>query len=410
MNKFISNLGNIKEIILKNKTFTKSNKEKLSDLLKEINQLNHKTNVLDELITKSKLTGNDKLTFEKNVNELIETLQNNDNSIIAVNNELTKIVELVDNTIYKYSEKNPMIGVSWNEKNKTWLIINNELQLNTKSKYIEKACDKVKNKISIKNQLFKLEIYAKNNLQYKSKNIILYNSIKEAYFDIKQIINLLDLCEDKTKKKYNEYSKYIVSCTWSKNQYGGYILKEFITEEIMYQIILSSNSEFSKHFKKDISKLLVELRQSGDLIVKDDCLKLNKKEINCEQINEIVLIESNIWQYDDLIVQNKIINLVTKSQHISLSQYMYEHVLYMFIVALQGKDKNVYCKFGYSADIIERISSLKNEYGTKMYLVGIHIIKNQSVEKKFHTMLQTKYPNNHVTPVYKKMGHFKRIK
>ena len=82
-------------------------------------------------------------------------------------------------------------------------------------------------------------------------------------------------------KKYNKFSDNIIGYCPIKNAFGGYTIREFINEETMYQIILSSNSEFSKSFKKDVSKILCQLRKDEQLIITNNG---NLEAITPEQV------------------------------------------------------------------------------------------------------------------------------
>jgi len=96
----------------------------------------------------------------------------------------------------------------------------------------------------------------------------------DAYFDIRHIIQSLELSDNKVDDKYKEYSTQIIGYCPIMNKFGGYFIREFITEETMYNIILSSNSALSKAFKKNVSKILVQLRQEGLLLLTNNNMSI----------------------------------------------------------------------------------------------------------------------------------------
>jgi hypothetical protein len=68
-----------------------------------------------------------------------------------------------------------------------------------------------------------------------------------------------------------------------KNEYGGYIVRELIEEETIYNIILSSESEISKKFKKDVSRLLCKLRENKQLTVTNDKLDVVRDNVERDE-------------------------------------------------------------------------------------------------------------------------------
>ena len=98
-------------------------------------------------------------------------------------------------------------------------------------------------------------------IDYKNCTIILYGGLENSLFDINHIIQILD--QKDPRFKYMEFKDRIIDTCLVKNEYGGYYIKEFVNEGSMFDIILSSTSDFSKRFKKDVSNILVELRKNG---------------------------------------------------------------------------------------------------------------------------------------------------
>jgi len=67
----------------------------------------------------------------------------------------------------------------------------------------------------------------------------------EPYFDIQHIISVLKLQKRALDKKYSDFKKDIITSHWDKNEFGGYIERELIAENTMFNIILSSRSKLA---------------------------------------------------------------------------------------------------------------------------------------------------------------------
>ena len=230
---------------------------------------------------------------------------------------------------------------------------------------------------------------------YKSKSIVLYNNVSNPLFDILHVIRLLDLDIKQEQNKYNEFRDKITNYAFVKNKFDGYILKEFISEGTMYDIILSSNSDFSKSFKKDVSKLLCKLRKSGNLKIINDELTYKKEDV-MDKDNELVLSgdidKLSTMSYkneNDVIFVKKLIKL---GKTIPLTKYMDKHVLYGCIAIIKdiSGEKKVFIKIGYSFDFSDR--KLSNEYGCRFYLIGIKVIQSHKTEDEFHNAVRQNKP------------------
>jgi len=88
--------------------------------------------------------------------------------------------------------------------------------------------------------------------------------------------------------------------------------------------------------------------------------------------------------------------LIRNGAKISLQKYVNQHVMYFFVITISDvEQKNrIFCKIGYTADIIERIKSLKDEYKCEIYLVGLKYIRSEQQEKEFHKAI--KISKNHL--------------
>ena len=62
-------------------------------------------------------------------------------------------------------------------------------------------------------------------------------SNNKAYFDINHIINLFD--NTNIKDKYHEYKNDIIFYDFRDNEFGGFYIKEFISQEIFYKNVIT---------------------------------------------------------------------------------------------------------------------------------------------------------------------------
>ena len=307
--------------------------------------------------------------------------------IIQINMTVDEIEAKLDAEISeynKYTKDNPMLGINWDNKRHKWRL--QYENIDTNSKDLKKLCLKMQEKITPKNQNLILKNRVKNFLYYKNEYFILYNSFDKPLFDIRHILQVLNLTD--INKKYNQYKDKIVGYSIFKNQHNGFNIRELISEETMYNIVLSSNGTFSKSFKGDISTLLVNLRQNNQLIIEKDKLQIKEDKYKNEdnKINKLLNNTENT-DYTDQNLLNYARQLIKDGMKIPLIKYKDKHVLYAFITTLQDQKlklnfKNrILIKYGYSENILDRIPKLHYEYKCHLYLVGLKTIAGKNYER-----------------------------
>lgn len=221
-----------------------------------------------------------------------------------INEELTtdEIENKLDSKIPKYNkyDKNhPMQGVTFNEKNNNFRLQYKNYDSNATN--FTTACEKIKEKITPKNQEKILKKCGKNYFTYMDHFFITYWKNNDPLFDIQHIISVLNLKPSYIKEKYNEFSDKIIYYMWHKNEYDGYILRELIDEKSMYELILSSNSKFSKSFKTDIAQILVQLRKENKLQITNNKIQLktnNSNKFAIQFSTKIIHQQTNVYNYN----------------------------------------------------------------------------------------------------------------
>jgi len=393
------------------------NKEDKKRIISDLNKLLTKTDAKERKcvkialtsLSKGRLSDANKNTFmecKPKLFELVEKYEevfNDEPNQDTIDSDLTtdEVEKLIDGKVKIYakrSESNPMKGVTYDNGSDRYRVTTPNMKTTraTKGSAIKIAHDAQKE--GLRN--FIDENCVKDHFAYKSYYFVTYWEDGEPYFDILHIISTLNLEENSARLKFKEFAsaaKYVCN----KNEYGGYVIRTLITEEVMYELLLSSASKISKLFKKDVSAILANLRRKHKLCIDGDTLKLKKDKMVLSRIESPKAIElCNGWKLNNDPVfkyTNKedchiLESLVSNGSRIFLTNYAHQHVLYAFIMPFEMDDERVIVKFGYSEDIVTRFGKLKTEYKcSEIYLIGIKIIHGQRTEKEFHKILTDTY-------------------
>jgi prophage antirepressor-like protein len=296
-----------------------------------------------------------------------------------------------------------MRGITYDKINNRWRYNRGEINI-TKKNY-EEIMEMAKQQICtvrISNNSGKnvgnFEKYEKKCIKkfftYQNHYFICYWEDNEPYFDIQHIISVLNLKKSSWYDKYDEFRNNIKHNKLHKNKYGGYILREMINEKTTYQIILSSNSTISKSFKKDVSKILANLRKEGQLNISNDKITLNKKTLyGMNESNDKIINNTTypIYYYNNPRHSQFIRHLIKLGSNTSLSKFINKHVLYALIIPLKTDNDCVILKIGYTESINDRLETLQAEYKSNVYFIKAKIISGQKDEEKFHKIIKTKY-------------------
>lgn len=332
--------------------------------------------------------------YEEEYNE-----QSNEDKINKIQT-VDEIEAKLDDKINKYNiykQTHPMKGVSYTKK-KLWKCKigdyeetnkkMNPIIISAKEKLLHKNTVLIDEKMDIK----------KYSFTHSNHYFVCYNHNNIIYFDIQHIISILNLKNNYSRTKYNDYSDQIKCYMWHENNYKGFILRELITRECMFNIILSSESKFSKSFKPHVSKMLDELANENKIIVtnEDFCLKKSQKKCHSNtdfENDKMINIKSYpIYNYDNPYHCIFINDLIEYGRNIPFTKFANEHILYACIIAINTGHKCIIIKFGYTNDIFKRVISLEKDYKSKIYFLKLKIIKGKPDEEKFHSLLKQKYP------------------
>lgn len=230
-----------------NKTNMKDGLEKLIDFTSK--EDNKALQPVIDLLSKGRLSESDKeelIKSRKNVIKIITRYEEEYNELpnedkLDDNLDEKTVEKLLDEKVPKYcgfSKTHPMEGIGY-DKNKEKIRVKTE-KINTYSKNLETATEKIKNSIDAKNQIF-IENITRKVLINNNASIIKYIYNNMSYYDIRHIISILGLKPSACNKKYNDFDNKIKYLFWHKNEYNGYILRELISLNTVKRIIVSSN-------------------------------------------------------------------------------------------------------------------------------------------------------------------------
>lgn len=378
--------------------------------LEELNSIQRKKiSELVKIIKTGRMTKEDKTQYKKTFDELVESTKNTEQEIVK--EQSTEIISpqvQVDNTEKKldqlvkkyngFSEKHPMDCVSYNTAKETYIVrYENET---ASSKKVENICSKALEfmRHNLGNNFSQIVSSDKMMFEYKNQSFITYRHDDKLFFDIRHVINAISSEKRLQDMKYQTFSQQITNYIVVKNEFGGYIIRELIPEETMYEIILSSNSDFSKSFKKDVSKILVKLRQTGQLVLTNNELQVvnyDRTNAQNEEINEALqaVLQRQIspCTYDDSVYEKYVKKLVSRGCEIPLMKYNKQPTMYFVILTLNdptGKNR-IFCKVGFTDDIATRFRSLSDDYKCAVFLVSLKGVKSEKKEKEFHKLMHS---------------------
>lgn len=253
--------------------------DKLNEYLEHLdNDCEFKEDITD--IVNSLADGDIKKSMSKKIQNCLDKMNENtelddvgESTFEVVSNtvKLEEIEKTIDSQIKKYSgfsDKKPMDYVGYDKSQKKYVgRYNKKTRTSTEcSVACHKTLELIKGNIS--ETIKEIVFCHKAMLKYKNKQLILFSENKiDILFDIQHVIGSLNLNVTSSITKYTEFSPKITNYMCVKNEFGGYIIRELIPEEVMYEIVLSSNSEFSKSFKKDVSQIIKNARKDGKLFV-----------------------------------------------------------------------------------------------------------------------------------------------
>ena len=362
--------------LIDSKTMTKELKNNVKEILDKYGDLAEKT----------KEEGNKLVKYNDDISVFIGSIE-----------EVEKKLDMECERYCKFTKNNPAEHIKFDKTNKNYIYESNNKKFARKNQeeVIKMAKTKFKdtfatidgNKILIQ------------KIIYKDKTFLIYDHDNKFYFDINHIINLFDDIKKK-RAKYDKYKDKIELYHIKDNEFGGFFTKEMVGENTFYDMLLNTNSIFTKKFKSDIAQLLIKLRTTGMLSLENDKIDITVDTKAIQKLkqfdNEKILYtpEQYIQTYDNMSLINFIKFRIDEFKKVSICKYHKMHVMYFFIITLSDPSNlnRIICKIGYTCDIAERIRTLKIEFGCNAYLMGLKTINNMNDETDFHKLLKLRFP------------------
>lgn len=233
------------------------------------------------------------------------------------------------------------------------------------------------------NLIHKIVMFKK--IKYKSNEIIIY--IKEIQ-QIEQNELLLDYNHIKELFKINnEINESDKLYDFRDNEYGGYYVKEFITQKTFIDLL--QNNNINNEDINYIKNLLHSVNKSNNNYI----YKNNHKNDYCYNYFNTYDNENRTYENTELV--NFIKDKIFECKNKIWINYVNKHVMYLYIMTLNNPDNRILCKIGYSYNFISRLKQLRSEYNANFYLLGLKLINSEHDEKEFHSYLKTLKPELH---------------
>lgn len=296
----------------------------------------------------------------------------------------------------KYTSRNPMNYVVYNDKQQKWRITTGKQETFGKIEDIrefalgdQNELVRIRNPDSFTKSGDNFCEIKKNYFRYSDKYFMCYWYAGDPHFDIEHVVSVLNLDKDTETKIIKKHDP--VTTLLDINEYGGYIKRNLINENTMYKIILNSRSSFSKTFQESVANILIKLRRDNALVFENNDIKVKSKKYNSLPMD---LTEQNKpYTYRNKEECADIKRAIYKGKQIDINEYTDEHVLYAVLMIMGQDNDDAIIKFGYSENIIVRLSTLRTEYGSEVYLLGIKKIHGESEEKRFHSTIKNMHDN-----------------
>lgn len=347
--------------------------------------------IMNFMMDEDSTMGEDIMTNEDNMenkNTVAIATNKNDTNIKMSKDEVEKMLDANIPKYNRYNSNHPMKGVTWHNKRKKYRVTDKKTKTNNYVLKLDDACNIIMCALT---PSFVHEKMIKHMFAYGGNNFIVYSENGDPCFDIQHMISVLNVKQTSYENKYAEYSKQIVARHWCKNEYGGYILRELIDEDTMYNLVLSSNSKFSKKFKSDVSKILVALRKSGQLQISNDELSLKKTDY-FEQYTALKYMKERPYKYSSGADMDYLRELIARGKDDEIRNHYNKHVLYAMAMLIKNIDDYIIIKIGYSEDLKTRIKTLEKDYNCETIFLAARPISGKREELAFHKKLRDKYP------------------
>jgi prophage antirepressor-like protein len=170
----------------------------------------------------------------------------------------------------------------------------------------------------------------------------------------------------------------------------------FVNESGVNSLVLSSKKPVAKQFRQWLtSEVIPSIKRTGryefpehkaQYFLQDDGMPYFSRRTVLSDPNVDVTHISPDYTSHELVNE-----LLTRK--VNLMEFHNKHVMYYFVTSIHNLlDKRIIIKFGYTHNILERIRSLRTEYGSDFTLVDIMEVNSSTDEKDFHKLIEASHP------------------
>ena len=295
----------------------------------------------------------------------------------------------------KYTQKNPAPYINLDGNQYRLRLSGQNIQ---RSSDLNQLTEKLKTEIlPAKFGHFLNEIGGAKQIMYNHQKIIIYKhpETNEPLYDLNHTIRLCTNSETTNAEMEYKRNKNRIKCRSCKdNEFGGFYVKEFISQQDFYEMILHSTTQFSQRFKSELSILLDKWTRDGIFAID------NNQIISAPVIPEDPFLESpDKYHYTQTYHNYELVDfvkgLIKRQQKDCWRKYHKKHVMYLILILCRDPlDKNrIIVKIGYSHDFIQRLNQLRSENeNCNVYVLGLKYVNSQTDEKEFHKLLHLKFP------------------
>lgn len=141
-----------------------------------------------------------------------------------------------------------------------------------------------------------------------NNELTIYGEYNNQLFDANEIAKIIENKNvSQMLKNVDDDEKFLEDF---KTENGKIIRKWYLTEDGIYEVLFQSRSQIAKSFKKEIKKIIKEIRNKGGyiLINKNDNEESIKNRINLileEALKEKNILEKKIFSYEKFLSDGK---------------------------------------------------------------------------------------------------------
>lgn len=212
-----------------------------------------------------------------------------------------------------------------------------------------------------------------NEQEVLGKSFKVYGTFENPLFLAKDVAEWIDY--SKTSEGYFNVSKMLMTVDedekitiTNSNSEGKSYKQSFLTEDGLYEVLMQSRKPIAKQFKKEVKKILHELRTKGSVSIhkSEEDISLKEKELNILE-KQIATERAKLWREIGLDASTQ-----SKTYKQICDAYATKELEGTFVLPLSATRKTysaeeVGKQLGISAN---KVGKIANHYGLKVETLG----------------------------------------